>query len=133
MARSFLVHRLSLRCGDKWAEVFSGCIGGDGSSSDEGTEDTSGARSSSLFRDFQAWLDPKRVHVARWKWVPRDKDLMRSFRSQERKYWKERESDAEKRMYMASDSDLPRALQRATGVTNRTSRRAPVRAYSESL
>ena len=133
VARAFLVYRLSLRCGDNPSEVFSRCLGEDSSLSDEGTGDTVAARSSSLFRDFQVWLDLKRVHVATLKPVPRDEDLMRTFRSQERNYWREREAEAEQRMHMAADGDLSRALQRATGVSSHTRRGTPVRAYSESL
>ena len=133
VARAFLVYRLSLHCGDMPAEVFSRCSRDEGSSSDDVTGSTAANRRDSLFKDFETWLQPKRLLVGTLRRVPRDEDMMRTFRSQERDYWREREIEAEQRRHMAADGDLSRALQRATGVAAQRRRERPSRSQTESL
>ena len=111
--------------------MFSRRWGEDGSSSDEADEIITAPRSSSLFRYFQACLDPKLFHFVTLKRVPCEEDLMRTFRSQETNYWRESEGAGEKGMHKAVENDLLRASQRPTGVL--TSRGDPFRAYSESI
>ena len=105
--------------GDNLAEAFSSCSGDECSSSEDGSGSTDAGRRGSLFKEFETWLQPKLLLFCTLRRLARDKNTIRTFRSQERDYWRDREFEAEQRRHMAAHGDLFCPLRRATAVVAR--------------